>query len=338
MRWFALLLAFAFALAPPANAPQGLAQEMDRIRAEAAAGTPEDQRATPAARLERARAALEAGRPLLALYLFEMPWESAKAWTFVQASATVTTPAAFAKKWTAMGEPRASTAGPGGRRPVLAEALASAADARGAATYHASRAFADDADVPAGFYYLGESHAVVQFAAFARSLDWPVPAPAPPLRAITAELNALDTEMTTAYEKMDRSNHPTYIQASAALKQAKTLNARGQYAGALFQYLLSTYLFAPLRGPGIAHEATAAQMADARHALPPGVDHSIAEMFLQLAGEGTTSTVAAQRLGSGVVLDVVLPAYLRAIGQDGRSTTAPVSAEVTITLVRWPFT
>ena len=338
MRLIALFLAFAFALAPQANTPQGLAQEMDRIRAEAAAGTPEDQRTSPAARLERARAALEAGRPLLALYLFEMPWESAKAWTFVQASATVATPEAFAKKWTAMGEPRAATAGRSGRRPVLVEALASVAEARGATTYHASRAYAEDAGVPAGFYYLGESHAVVQFAAFARSLDWPVPASAPPLRSIAAELNALDTEMTTAYETMDRSNHPTYIQASAALKQAKTLNDRGQYAGALFEYLLSTYLFAPLRAPGVAREATAAQVADARQALPAGVDHSIAEMFLQLAGEGTTSAVPAQRLGSGVVLDVVVPAYLRAVSQDGRSTTAPVSADVTITLVRWPFT
>ena len=144
--------------------------------------------------------------------------------------------------------------------------------------------------------------------------------------------------MTTAYEKMERANHPTYIQASAVLKQARTLNDRGQYAGAVFEYLLATYLFSPLRGIGGPREATPAQIAEARQALPAGVDHSIAELFLQLAEEGTTSTVPAQRVGSGAVLDVVLPAYLRAIGRDARSSTAPLAADVTITLVRWPFT
>jgi hypothetical protein len=333
----ALLMAAALALVSQTDAPQGLAREMDRIRAEAAAGTPEEQRTTPAARLERARAALEAGRPLLALYLFEMPWESAKAWTFVQASATAPTPEAFAKKWTAMGEPRPSTAGRGGRRPVLAEAVASAAEARGATTYHASKAYAEDADVPAGFYYLGESQAVMQFAAFARSLDWPAAFPAPPLRSIAGELNALDTEMTTAYETMDRANHSSYIVASAALKQARTLNDRGQYAGALFQYLLSRYIFAPLRGAA-ASDASALRIADARSSLSSGVDHSIADIFLQLAEEGLSSSVPAQRRGAAAALDDVLPAYRAAIAAPSTTTAAASTAQVTVTLVRWPFT
>jgi hypothetical protein len=310
---------------------------MDRIRAEAAAGTPEEQRATPATRLERARAALDAGRPLLALYLLEMPWESAKAWTFVQASATVTTPEAFANRWTAMGEPRASTAVRGGPRPVLAEALAAAAEARGAATYHASKAYAEDADVPAGVYYLGESRAVMQFAAFARSLDWGTLSPAPPLRSITGELNALDAEMTTAYETMDRAHHSSYIVASAALKQAKTLNDRGQYAGALFQFLLSRYIFAPLRGPA-AEDASAVRIAGARTSLSSGFDHSIAGIFLQLAEEGLSSGVPAQRRGAAAALDDVLPAYRAAIAAPSTTAAAASAAQVTITLVRWPFT
>ena len=332
------MIAAAFTLVPQASPPRDLAAEMDRVRAEASASTPQDDRVAPDARLDRAKAALAAGRPLLAFYLFEMPWESARAWTFVKASTEVASTDAFVKKWTATGEPR-PVAGPRRTRlPVLVDALASAAEARAVTTYHASKAYGEDAGVPAGLYYLGDSHAVVQFAAFARALDWPIPAAAPPLRSITGELNALDAEMTTAYEKMERSNHPAYIQASAVLKQAKTLNEHGQFAGALFEYLLSTYLFAPLRGAAVPREATPAQVAEARQALAAGVDHSIAELFLQLADEGTTSTVPAQRLGSGAVLDAVLPAYLRAIGPDTRSSTAPAPAEVTITLVRWPFT
>lgn len=337
MRRIALFLAAAWALAPQANAPQGLAAEMDRIRAEASANTPEDQKAGPAARLERAKAALDAGRPLLALYLFEVPWESAKAWTFVTSSSAVTTPEAFAKKWTSTGEPRPAPGTRGKGAPVLIGAIASSAEARGPVTYFASRSYGEDSGLAGGLYYLGESHAVTQFAAMARTLDWPAQGPAPPLRSLAPELSALDSEMTTAYETMDRAGHSTYIVASAALKQARTLNDRGQYAGALLQYLLSRYVFAPLRGPA-AREATAARIAEARAALPAGIDHSIAELFLQLAEEGLSGSAPAQRRGAAAALDDVLPAYRAAIAPPSTTTALSSAAEVTITLVRWPFT
>jgi hypothetical protein len=339
MRRFALLAAVAAALAlvPQPTAPPGLAAEMDRVRSEATAGTPEDQRAGPAARLDRARAALAAGRPLLALYLFEMPWESARAWTFVTSSSGITTPDAFVEKWTAAGEPRVETAGAADRRrPLLLDAVAAAAEARGPTTYHASRAYGEDAGVAAGLYYLGDSRAVMQFARFVRELQWPVTAAAPALRAITAELNALDADMTKAYETMDPASHPSYISASAALKQAKTLNERGQHAGALFQYLLARYVFAPLRGPAGA-DATAERIAAARAALPAG-DHSVAELFLQLADEGVSGGQPAQRRGAAAVIEDVLPAYLAAIVPAATTTAAPAAARVTVTLVRWPYT
>ena len=337
MRQIAVLLAAAWALAPQATAPRGLAVEMDRIRAEASGATPDDQKAAPAARLERAKAALDAGRALLALYLFEMPWESAKAWTFVKASSAVATPEAFANTWTAAGEPRPVPAPRGGRRPVLVDAIASAAEARGATTYHASRPYGEDSGLAGGLYYLGESHAVMRFAAMARSLEWPAAGPAPPLRSLAPELSALDTEMTTAYETMEPANHPTYIVASAALKQARTLNDHGHYAAALLQYLLSRYIFAPLRGPA-AREATAARIADARTSLPAGVDQSIAELFLQLADEGVSGSVPAQRRSAAAVLEDVLPAYRAAIAAPSITTASAPAARTTITLVRWPYT
>ena len=339
MRLIALLLAAVLTLRPQANPPQELSAEMDRIRAEAAAATPDDQRAAPAGRLERARAALDAGRPLLALYLFEMPWENAKAWTFVKSSSAVTTPEAFANKWTAMGEPRAALPRPqrGGRRPALVDAMAAAAEARGATTYHASLAYGEDSGLTGGLYYLGESHAVMQFAAMARSLSWPPSGAAVALRSISAELTALDTEMTTAYETMDRSHHSSYIVASAALKQARILDDRGQYGGALFQYLLSRYIFAPLRGPSV-QDATPARIAEARASMPEGADHSIAELFLQLADEGVSGDVPAQRRGAAAALDDVLPAYRAAIAPPTSTAAAAATAQVTVTLVRWPFT
>jgi hypothetical protein len=314
-----------------------LAGEIDQVRAQLSAVS-EDERAPMLARLDRARTALDAERPLLALYLLEAPWKAARSWTFVKASSAVTSSELFARKWAAMGEPRPLTV-PGGdaRRPALLDAIAAAAETRAPITYHASRFYGEDAGLDGGIYYLGESQAETQFAGFVRALGWPQAGAAPPVRSIAAEIAAFDVEMTTAYETMERANHPTYIVASAALKQARTLDERRQYGGALFQYLLSRYLFAPLRGPA-ARDATAEGIREAAATLDPKIDNSIAELFLQLAGEGIAGDVAAQRRGAAAAIEDVIPAYLRAIAAAPMTAAAAVPAQVTITLVRWPFT
>ena len=136
---------------------------------------------------------------------------------------------------------------------------------------------------------------------------------------------------------MQRANHPSYIQASAALKQARSLNDAGHYAGALLEYLLSRYLFAPLRGPE-ASAATSARIAEVRGTLDPMVDHSIAELFLQFADEGVAGDNEARRRGAAAVLDDVVPAYLASLAPPAVTTSAEPPAQTTITLVRWPFT
>jgi hypothetical protein len=321
----------------PPDLATGFAAELDRARSGLETAAPADERAAPLARLERARIALAAGRFFLAAYLLEAPWEGANNFLFVKASADVTTAEQFVKKWTAMGEPRPRPFTPTLRAPAIAAALAAAAEARGPTTYHASRPYAEDAGVFGGLYYLADSHSVIDFAAMVRALPWPPSASPPPFRSVATEIAALDAAMTTAYEKMERSSHPTYISASAALKQAHTLNDRGQFGGALFEYLLARYLFAPLRGPA-SSAATAERIAAARSSLPANVDHSVAELFLQLADEGVASASETQRRGAAAALEDVLPAYLAAIGATAASTTAGDTAQVTITLVRWPFT
>jgi hypothetical protein len=186
-------------------------------------------------------------------------------------------------------------------------------------------------------YYLGESHAVMNYAAFVRAGQWSDAGRRPPFRSIGPELAALDREMTTRYETMERANHPTYIRASAALKQARSLNDHGALEGALFEYLLSRYLFAPLRGPA-GGDATAERIATVRATLPTAEDRSIAELFLQFAEEGLSSDNADLRRGASSVLDDLIPAYRGAIAAAAPAGTSNANAAVTITLVRWPFT
>jgi len=311
-----------------------LASEIGRVRVELTANVPGDQQGNYAARLERATTALAAGRTYLAFYLLEAPFEFARAWTFAKSASTVTTYDAFVKKWTEVGPPARAS----GKAPslALARALSAMADSRAPATYQASRPYAEDAGVEAGLYYLGDSRAVAAFASFARSTVWPARGASPSFRSIAAELAAFDTEMTTRYETMQRENHPTYIQASSMLKQARVLNDRGEHEGAMFAYLLSRYLFAPLRGPAAA-DATAERIAAARASLGPG-DQSVAELFLQLAEEGISGNVPAQRRGAAAAIEDVVPAYLAAVAPATTATLAKAAPAVTITLVRWPFT
>jgi hypothetical protein len=333
-----LLAAAVVLLAAMMQTPRELELAMATARADVVRQVPADQQPPIIARLDRAAASLSAGRAYLALYLLESPFESSSAFGFARA-AGVSTPQAFLDTWTRTGVPIA-TRPPAGARPAIVDAIAAAAEGRAAATYQASRPYAEDSGVDAGLYYLGESRALVAFAAFARTIAWPAPPTPPSFRSIATELAAFDAEMTVRYESMARSEHPTYISASAALKQARTLNDGGHYDAALFEYLLSRYLFAPLRGPA-AQEATAARIAEARRSLGSSVDHSIAEVFLQLADEGVSGNVPAQRRGAAAALDEVLPAYFAAVAPPQAVTTAAATApaaQVTITLVRWPFT
>lgn len=339
MKFVSYLVALGIAALLAAQQPSvtaRLAAEIETARAGLTANAPDDQRAAPVARLDRAKKALDGRRTYLAAYLAESPWESARNFAFVKASADITTSEAFLKKWTAMGEPKRALAPAGKPLPAFINAIAAVAEARGPITYHASRPYADDGGMFGGLYYLADSHSVMQFAAMIRTLDWPVAGQPPALRSIGGDINAFDLDMTTAYEKMEKADHPTYIQASAALKQARTLNDRGQFAGAVFEYLLSRYLFAPLRGAA-AGEPSVERVNAMRTQLPADVDHSIAEMFLQLAEEQLALGGDARRNASSV-LDDVIPAYRRAVAPPAATTTAASPAQVTITLVRWPFT
>ena len=333
MRLSALFLIGLLA-APQVATPPHLGAELSRVRAQIKSAVPADQQASLVQRLDRAEAALKAGRTYQAVYLGEVAYEGAAAFAFA-ASSGVKSPEAFLKKWRELGPPKSHSGAPG-RVPAAIDAIAEAAEDRGPATYQASRPYAEDAAVGAGLYYLGESHAVMDFAAFARSGSWPAQGRRPAFRSIASELNTLDREMTTKYETMERANHPTYVRASAALKQARSLNDRAAFEGALFEYLLSRYLFAALRG--LPADATPERLDAARASLPARDDHSIAELFIQFAEEGLSSDSADLRSGASAVIADVVPAYLAAVAPAQTSTTADATAAVTITLVRWPFT
>ncbi|HEY7291791.1 MAG TPA: hypothetical protein VH583_18275 [Vicinamibacterales bacterium] len=333
MRQSLLSLLVVLAAAQP-GAQSRLDTEVERVRRQIGASVPADQQAALVQRLGRAEVALKAGRTYQAAYLLEAPYDGAAAFAFA-ASSGIKSPEAFLEKWNGLGPPKPRS-GSSARIAAVIDALAEVSEDRGRATYQASRPYGQDSDVESGLYYLGESYAAMDFAAFLRSGSWPAAGSRPAFRSIASELATFDREMTTKYETMEPANHPTYIRASAALKQARSLNDHGAFEGALFEYLLSRYLFAPLRGS--ADAASRERIDSARASLPAGEDHSIAELFLQFAEEGLSSDNADLRSNAAFVSADVVPAYLAALTTSRASTMSDTTAAVTITLVRWPFT
>ena len=297
---------------------------------------PADQRTPALARLARARAALDARRVHLALYELEGVFVMTRAFQGASEAADVKSQDAFAAHWKAAGEPNASVAAPD-NAPALLHALVASAARRAPVTYRAALPYGQDAGVEAGLYYVGEAKALTEFAAFVRTLPLPRNGSAAPIRSIASELEAFDTEVTTAYERMTPAQHPTYIVVSVLLKRARILNDSGAHAAALFEYLLARLRFAPLRGaPDTAIDAAALTAASDR--LPPSVDHSIARVFLEMAETALSGDDAAARRNAANVVTDVLPAYHDALAAPAKRTTTTADPVVTVTLVRWPFT
>jgi hypothetical protein len=337
------LIAVLLQTASPAAAQtpdQVLPEEIRRVRAEVEQVVPKEQRAALFARLERAAAAAKVGRHYLALYELETPYELAGAFTYALRAAAVTDADRFTRHWKDVREPKGQT-GEAGSPPLVIQAISTSAEARGPALHRASLPFSKDAGVVAGLHYLGESQVVGAFAAFARTIRWASAGKAVTLRSIGPELDALDAELTKSYGGMAPAQHSSYVITSVTVKRARGLNDEGRFAGALLQYLIARYQFAAIRNSTPAAVPDASMLEAARRSLPSGFDHSIADLFVQLAEFAVASPDENVRRGAALVTNEVLPAYhaaLRPREVPAKTSLAGTDTMATITLVRWPFT
>jgi hypothetical protein len=240
-----------------------------------------------------------------------------------------------------------------GLQPTLVRALAEIALPRVRGNYDASLEYGRSTEPAAGAYYLGEAVANRELLAFLRGLGDPgfgdhgfgdpEAPPSPPLRSLTGELDRLEGELLAAYRppaSVDR--HPEFIAAGATLKEARELDAAGRHHGALLRYLQLAARSASLVVAGSPPPERAALLSrlDGLEATlaDPKVDHTLGRAFAEAAradldahADGTRATVAES------VVERVLPAYLAALGPAPPSPPRPVP-EVTVTLLRWPYT
>lgn len=339
---------------PPQDA---LGAEIARLKAYLASSTAsgeiwDDVRRGSEPMLLRAETALRDGRRLLALQRLAAAREGLSAARYLDslAGGERQDPARFEAEWRRVGEAlRAELAPPAanaldGVGPAAVRAIGEAALPQVRVYYEASLDYGQNTVLDAGLYYIGSALAQRELSQLLRSLTAPAPAP-PPLRPLGPELGALEAEILAAYRPpASIERHADFIRASAALKEARELDALGLRHGALLRYLQSLQRFAPARSASAApadaaREATlAAQLRQYGERLStPAVDHTIGRLFLETAQalalpgkDNDPATVQA-------IANAVLPRYFAAL-EPAAPSPPQREARVTVTLVRWPYT
>jgi hypothetical protein len=298
----------------------------------------------------RARSRGAGGRRLLALQRLASARADLSAWVYLQASPAAARKelAAFESEWKRMGSALAEDLGPPtagrleGVRPAAARALAEAALPQVRVFYEASLEYGRNTMPEYGLFYLGSAQAQRELVDLYRMLSAGPPLAAPPLRSLAGELAALEDELLALYRPpaaIDR--HREFIGASAALKEARELEGLGLRYGALLRYLQAALRVAPLRPAAPA--AGSAQLAERLRDLgarlaAAGVDHSLGRLFVEAAeAELTASTPAPAPANAPAIVADLLPRYLAAL-DPAKPAAARPEPQVTVTLVRWPYT
>lgn len=256
--------------------------------------------------------------------------------------------AGFEAEWTRMGGVlRADLQAPSPAAfdgvPAAARALGEAAVAQIRGYYEASLEYGRATMPDQGLYYLANAQAQRELAAFCRTLAAPSDRQkTPALRSLRSELDALEAEMLAVYRPpVSIERHSELIVASATLKEARELDAAGLRYGALLRYLQAAQQFAPLRpDPPLLHGAELDRRLDELQArlAAGGTDHSLGQLLLDSArAEAARVTPGSTSVIAAILAADVLPRYFAAL-EPARPQAPKPAPQVTVTLVRWPYT
>jgi hypothetical protein len=300
--------------------------------------------------LARAGQDLRDGRRLLALHRLAMTRVDLATATYMsqRSAGQHRDMAGFEAEWARMGTVLREDLGPlspsalGSVQPAALRALGEAALPQVRAYYKASLDFGRNTMPDEGLYYLGTAQAERELAAVCRQLSVPSRLQAPPLRTLRAEIEGLQSDLLKAYRPpASIDKHGAFITASATLNEARQLDAAGLRYGAMLRYLDAAQMIVPLRPPAppLAPDVLRRRLREFDARLSAGgVDHSIAQMTLQGAqGEIASAPPGTSPAASTAIVADVLPRYFAAL-EPARPEAPRPKSQVTVTLVRWPYT
>jgi len=257
--------------------------------------------------------------------------------------------AAFEAEWKRMGTVLRDVVSPGGRvpqsletvRPAIVRALAELSISQARESYAASLAYGRNTEPQYGLYYLGAAQAQRAFLDIARDVAEPSAVRVPQLRTLRSEIDALQAVLLAAYRPpASIERHSEFIVASSALKEAREQDAAGHRYAALLRYLQSAQRVTMLRQPASTDtDAVRRRLEELSVRLDGGgTDHSVGKFFVERARSALASTPGATgEATAAAVANEVLPRYFAALEPAGPVAPAQ-QAQVTVTLVRWPFT
>ncbi len=256
--------------------------------------------------------------------------------------------AGFQAEWDRMGTVlRAELAAPApgaldGVTPAALRALGEAALLQVRGYYETGLEYGRNTMAKYGLYYVGTAEADRQFAALTRALSEPSSKTPPAVRALGTELDRLEDEMLAAYRPPAAiDKHGDFIGASAALKEARELDAAGLRYGALYKYLQAALRLDVLRGtPASATtDDLAARLSALGARLSAGnADNSIGGLFLEIAEADLAAAKPGEPAAAArAVASDVIDRYFAALAPARPAAPRPAPA-VTVTLVRWPYT
>lgn len=250
--------------------------------------------------------------------------------------------AGFEGEWQRMGTELAADLGTpspnalDGLEPAALRALAEAAFPQVRIYYHASLDYGRNTTPDSGLDYLGAALSQREIVNASRTFSTPSGRKAPPVRSLEPELDALQHDLLATYRPpawIER--HREFIVASSTLKEARELDEAGLRYGALLKYLQAAELTAPLRHGSeqptpLKGEALAARLRELDGRLSAGEsDHSLGRLFVE--------TAQAEPDRASVIVQDVLPRYFAALEPAPPRSPRP-APQVTVTLVRWPYT
>ncbi len=225
-------------------------------------------------------------------------------------------------------------------RPLAVRAIAEAAAGQVRGYFEASLDYARATIPETGLYYIGAARAERDLAALARRLHEVTHGEPPTLRRIAGDIDDLERELLAAYlPPASLARNREFISAHSALQDARTFDAAGLRAAALLRYLQGAVRAAALlqdKGEGDRAALQRRLAALREQATVDDVDHSIALMLLEVAEVELEMAKDGAPTPAAVGVAWALPRYFAAL-QPSADHAQP-RAELTVTLVRWPFT
>lgn len=290
--------------------------------------------------LERAQEDLREGRRLLALQrLVNARVALATTERPLPAGQSVE---ALEKEWQRAGTEMAADLGTpspnalDGLEPAALRALAEAALPQVRIYYNASLDYGRNTTPDSGLQYLGAARSQREVVKASRALSTSSERKEPPVRSLEPELDALQHDLLAAYRPpASIERHREFIVASSTLKEARELDQAGLRYGALLKYLQAAQLTAPLRHGSeqparLTGEALAARLRELDGRLSAGdIDQSLGRLFLE--------TAQAEPDKASLIAQDTLPRYFAALEPAPPRSPRP-EPQVTVTLVRWPYT